>query len=310
MKYKIYHSISQCLTLQGALEKNGRHITEKDLGIINNASVVVDDKNTISWIGESSQLPEKYTGQSISCKNETWLPALVECHTHLIFGGNRYADYRKRCAGKTYAEVAQEGGGIISTINQTRNLSIQNLTDKALNDIRFFDKQGIGALEIKSGYGLTLESEITQLECVRALREKTSLALIPTFIPAHAVPPEYKGKSDAYVDLICAEWIPAIREKKLAVFFDAFIEEGYFTLKQAEKMGHAALENGFKLKFHSEQFNDLGATSLAIDLGATSCDHLEQTSDKTISKLASSSTVAVLAPGASLFTKTFTFHTT
>jgi imidazolonepropionase len=155
-----------------------------------------------------------------------------------------------------------------------------------------------------SGYGLTLESEIKMLECVQKLAKKASIELVPTFLPAHAVPPEFAGRTDSFVDAICKEWIPEIVHRKLAVFFDAFVEDGYFSTVQSRKMAEAASAHGLKIKLHVDQFTDQGGTALAVDLGATSCDHLDSVSSAGVKKIAASSTVAVLAPGASLFTGT------
>lgn len=303
----LYHNIDQVLTLSGVAEKEGRHPTQADLGIIENANVVVDSEtNLIEWIGPSQKMPLEY-GEIIhaySGLGEVWVPELIECHTHLIFSGDRSHDFALRAEGKTYQEVAALGGGILTTLKATRETPLSQMVQSAQMELERFQKYGVGTVEIKSGYGLTLESECRMLEAVRALQETSGVILVPTFLPAHMTPPEFHGKTDEYVDLICKEWIPEIKRLGLARFFDCFIEEGFFNLSQTKKLLDCALAEGFRLKLHSDQFNDLGGVELGVSLEATSIDHLEKISKKNIEILAKSQTVAVLCPGASLFTQT------
>lgn len=301
----VYENITQCLTMTGIVEKHGRGIKESDLGIIENATVVVNGElDKIVWVGESAKLPEMYQNvrNKTSSFGEIWLPELVECHTHLIFAGSRAKEYALRCSGKTYQEISASGGGILSTIKATRQASALDLKEAAVIEIDRFQKYGVGVLEIKSGYGLTLESELRILECIKDLQEETSVYLVPTFLPAHAVPPEFKGRIDEYVDLICEEWIPEVAARNLAKFVDLWVEEGFFTASHAKKIGTTAKEQGLKFKLHSDQFTNLGGTEIAIELGAQSIDHLEHISEGGIKALSNSDTVAVLLPGASLFT--------
>jgi imidazolonepropionase len=305
--FLIYENISQLLTLSGVAKKGGRHVTEEDLGIIENASVVVDtNSDKIVWLGKASEIPGEYKKviNRYTPESQVWMPELVECHTHAIYGGSRHHDYALRCHGKTYLEIAAEGGGILHTLAYTREASFEELVEKGVQELERFQKYGVGTVEIKSGYGLTLESELKILEVIRVLQEKSSINVIPTFMPAHAVPPEFKGRADDFVDVICKGWFPEIREKELAVFFDAFVEEGAFTVAQARKLCTVALEHGFKIKLHADQFNDLGAIDVALEVGATSVDHLDHISADNVKKLAASNTVAVLLPGASLYTGT------
>ncbi len=301
---QVFENIRQCLTLQGAAANQGRRPTEKDLGVMEDAAVVVEDE-VVRWVGSKRDLPSEFSGEKrVSAGGRIWLPSLVECHTHLVFAGSRAGDFAKRCRGMSYQEVAKAGGGILSTVAHTREATKEALFKNAQRGLAAFESRGVGCLELKSGYGLTLESEIRLLEVVQELQKQTKTDLLPTFMPAHAVPLEFQGKTDAYVDAICSEWIPEVARRKLAVFFDVFIEESYFSAKQAAQLCGKALEAGFKLKLHADQFSSLGGAELGVDLGAVSCDHLESISDQGIKKLASSRTVAVLAPGASLFTST------
>ncbi len=303
----LYHNIDQVLTLRPAAQKEGRSPNEQDLGLIENANVVVDSEtNLIEWIGPSKEMPLEY-GEIINAYpgiGELWLPELVECHTHLIYSGDRSHDFAKRASGKTYQEIAAEGGGILTTLKATRETPLHNLVSNAQAELERFQKYGVGTVEIKSGYGLTLESECRMLEAVRELQESSSVILVPTFMPAHMTPPEFRGRTDEYVSLICKEWIPEVARLKLAVFFDCFIEEGFFNLDQTRKLLETAASYGFKLKLHADQFTSLGGVELGVKMQATSIDHLEKVTENHMRLLAESSTVGVLCPGASLFTGT------
>lgn len=303
----LYESIGQVVTLSGVAKKCGRHPQPEDLGVIENAALVVDTvDNRIVWLGKQEELPKNYRSivNTVSAEGEVWLPELVECHTHLVHAGTRHHDYALRSAGKTYQEVANAGGGILRTLAFTREASFEELLSQALSEIDRFQRYGVGTLEIKSGYGLSFESELKILEVIQALQEQTSVHIVPTFLPAHAIPPEFKGRADDYVDMICREWIPEVALRKWAKYFDVFIEEGYFSLKQAEKLCLTALDRGLGLKLHCDQFTSLGGAALGVSLGATSVDHLDNISEESIQKVAQSETVAVMCPGASLFTGT------
>jgi len=303
--FLIYENIRQCVTMSGVAKDQGRHPTEKGLGVICDAAVVVNtETNLIDWIGVTADLPEKYRSvtQRYISDDGVWLPELVDCHTHLVFGGSREQDYSLRAQGATYQSIASQGGGILSTIQQTRQASLEQLIESSSLHLMAFKNSGVGAIEIKSGYGLTLESELKMLMAIKQLQQFSDLIVVPTFLPAHATPPEYKGKTDLYVDTIVEEWLPKVAEGQWAEFFDVFIEEGFFNVPQASKLCRKALDLGFKIKLHSDQFNCLGGTELGIELGATSIDHLECVSENSISKLGESETVAVLMPAASLFT--------
>jgi imidazolonepropionase len=303
----LYYDIHQCLTLAGVAAKKGRHPETEDLGIIETAAMVVDSESSkIVWVGRNEAIPQPYEAivNRYSCENEVWLPELVECHTHLIFAGDRSLDFAQRAAGKTYAQIAAEGGGILTTLSHTRRASFEELIENAKTEIERFAQLGVGTLEIKSGYGLSLESELKILKCIQTLQRETPVHLVPTFMPAHAIPPEFKGRSDDYVDLICREWIPEVSRLKLAQYFDVFVEEGYFSVAQAERLCRTAKEKNLQIKIHADQFKSLGGTSLAVKLQAQSVDHLDHISENDIKLIGGSETVAVLCPGASLFTAT------
>jgi len=303
----LYHNIDQVVTLSGVAKKDGRQPKDEDMGIIENANLVVNtETNSIEWVGPSKEMPLEY-GEIVNAYSgagELWMPELIECHTHLIHAGERHHDYALRAKGKTYQDIAKEGGGILTTLKATRETPLPQLVSHGQLELEKFQRYGVGTVEIKSGYGLTLESECRMLEAVRALQELSSIILVPTFMPAHATPPEFKGKTDEYVDIICREWLPEVARLRLAVFFDCFIEEGFFNFVQTKKLLEAARKEGFQIKLHADQFTDQGGVELGVDMGAASIDHLEVISPKSIQKLAESSTVGVLCPGASLFTGT------
>ncbi|MBM4316833.1 MAG: imidazolonepropionase [Deltaproteobacteria bacterium] len=303
----LYNKIKQCVTLSGVAAKKGRLITEQDLGVIENAAVVADASlSQIVWVGKSSELPQQFSTivNEYNCEGEVWLPELVECHTHLVFAGDRSHDFAMRAGGKTYAQIAAEGGGILTTLKHTREASFEDLVENAESEINRFQALGVGTIEIKSGYGLSLESELKILKCIQALQQRVTVQLVPTFLPAHAIPPEYKGRGEDYVRLICEEWIPEVAKAKLASYFDVFVEDGYFSVSQAEKLCLKASEYGMGIKIHADQFKSLGGTQLAVKLNAQSVDHLDNISVEDIKALSNSNTVAVLCPGASLFTGT------
>lgn len=303
----LYENIGQLVTMQGVARKKGRRVTHEDLSIIDHAAIAIDmESQKILWLGKMSDIPAEYADldQREDCGAAVWLPELVECHTHLVFAGERHHDYAQRVCGKTYQQIAEAGGGILSTVRAVREASLQELVERALGELDRFQKYGVGCIEIKSGYGLTLESEIKQLEAIRHLQEASSVKLVPTFLPAHAVPPEFKGRADDYVKVMIQEWIPEVAKRKLATFFDVFIENGFFSLAQATELCAAAKAHGFGIKIHGEQFTDLGSAQFAAQVGAASIDHLDHISNEGVVALAQSETVAVLLPGASLFVGT------
>ena len=274
---------------------------QQDAGLINEAALVFEN-NSISWVGKESQLPELYREhESIDCHQRLVIPGLIDCHTHLCFGGWRADEFEKRLQGYSYQDIAAAGGGIRSTVKATRSDPAEQLLEKALHALKGILDLGVTTLECKSGYGLELSAELKQLQVYRQLDQQQPIDLIPTFLGAHMVPDEYRNKREEYVRLLCDELIPAVSEQKLAQFCDIFIEEGAFSIDEARKILGTAKQAGLGLKVHADQLSNGGGALLAAELGAVSAEHLEYADEKAINALAKASTVAVSLPLASLY---------
>ena len=228
-------------------------------------------------------------------------PGLIDCHTHLVFAGDRAKEWELRAHGASYEEIARAGGGILSTVRATRAASEDELVDAAVPRAKKLAREGVTTVEIKSGYGLDLESEQKMLRAAARLGQKASIRVSPTFLGAHAVPPEFKDDRAAYVDLVCEKMIPAVAREHLADTVDAFCETIAFTPAEVERVFAAARANGLKVRLHAEQLSDCGGGALAARNGALSADHLEFLSDESIAAMAKAGTVAVLLPSAFYF---------
>ena len=228
-------------------------------------------------------------------------PGFVDSHTHPIFSGNRANEFEMRVAGKTYEEISESGGGIISSINGVRNTDENQLFEECLERVNFFLGHGTSTIEAKSGYGLTTEDELKSLRVIKRLNEASPLEIIPTFMGAHAFPPEYQSNQPKYIDLICEEMIPAVAEEKLAEYCDVFCEDGYFSIKDSRRILETAIKFGLTPRLHADEFKDSGAAELAAEVGAVSADHLMAVSDKGIQSMADAGVIATLLPGTTLF---------
>lgn len=257
----------------------------------------------IVWCGAQEHLPPQYdkAQQKEECHEQLLTPGLIDCHTHLVYAGNRCLEFQMKRAGISYTEIAQTGGGILATVKQTRAASEEELIKQSLPRILALRDDGVTTVEIKSGYGLDLSNELKMLRVAKRLGELTGLRVRKTFLGAHAIGPEFKGNSQAYVDLICQEMLPAIAEEHLADAVDVFCESIAFSLKQTEQIFIAARELRLPVKCHAEQLSNLGASELAAEFGALSCDHLEFLDVKGAFAMAEADTVAVLLPGAYYF---------
>lgn len=274
---------------------------QEDAGLITNAAVAWTG-DTIRWVGPSRDLPTEYSGEPVvDCERRVVIPGLIDCHTHLCFGGWRADEFAMRIAGASYQEIAAAGGGISSTVTATRGASLGELKRKAGAILDGMLKLGVTTVECKSGYGLDTANELKQLEVYRQLNHSHVIDLFPTFLGAHAIPPEYRASRERYVRLLCDDLIPAVAREGLAQFCDAFVEQGAFTISEARQILSAAASEGMKIKVHADQLSDGGGALLAAELGAVSAEHLEYISREGIDALASSGTVAVSLPLASLY---------
>lgn len=303
MKPRVFGPIRRLATFAGVAAKNGRKPEREDLTLVDDAAVAVDVDGNVLWIGKARSLPESL-GFARSPIDELWMPALVDCHTHFLFGGDRANEFAMRAGGMSYGDVAKAGGGILSTMKATRQTTDAELLRLGRERLGAFARRGVAIVEGKTGYALSWEHELRCLEAYRALDGHEGVAVVATFLPAHAVPPEFRGRKKDYVDLLTETWIPAVGAKKLARFADVFVENGYFDLDDARRIAAAARTAGLRLKVHADQFHDSGATALAVDLGAASVDHGDFASADAVRDLAGSETVAVLLPGASLYAGT------
>jgi imidazolonepropionase len=256
----------------------------------------------IVFAGAASEAPRNLeTVERIDCEGRWITPGLVDCHTHLVHGGDRAAEFEQRLAGATYEQIARGGGGILSTVRATRAASVDDLVKLALPRLDALIAEGVTTIEIKSGYGLETAAEVRQLEAARELGSRRAIAISPTLLAAHTVPPEFAGRSDAYVDYICSDTIPLVASRGLADSVDVFCERIAFTTDQTARIFKVALEHGLKIKLHADQLSDGGGAALAAAFGASSADHLEHTSEIGLREMGRAGTVAVLLPGAYYF---------
>ncbi|WP_295959473.1 imidazolonepropionase [Rhodoferax sp.] len=253
----------------------------------------------IAWIGDIAALPTALSAlPRINARNALATPGLVDCHTHLVYGGQRANEFAMRLAGASYEEVAKAGGGIVSSVLATRAASEVDLYAQAAPRLQQLLADGVCAIEIKSGYGLSLEHERKQLRVARRLGVDFGVTVRTTFLGAHALPPEYAGRSQDYIDLVCTEMLPALTAEGLVDAVDVFCERIAFSLAQTEQVFKAARALGLPVKLHAEQLSDMGGSALAARYGALSCDHIEHLSQAGIEAMRASGTVAVLLPGA------------
>ena len=284
-----------------AWNKRGVGVTRDDLGLLNDAAVLcTGDK--IAAVGSESELKSQYPdAQRVDLGGSLVTPALIDPHTHLVFAGSRHAEFERRSEGATYLEIAAEGGGILTTVTATRQASADELAELGRQRLARFLGYGAATIEIKSGYGLTIEDELKQLRAASILAETTRATIVPTFLGAHAIPPEYRDDAERYVNLVIEEMIPAAADQGIAVFCDVFCEPGFFTTDQSRRILTAAKEAGFKLKIHADEFENSQGAELAAELGCASADHLLAVSPAGIEALADSGCVAVMLPGTALF---------
>jgi len=256
----------------------------------------------LAWLGPAADLPADFAALPRHDANGAWItPGLVDCHTHLVYGGQRADEFAMRLAGATYEEIARAGGGIVSTVRATRAATEDQLFTQAAARLQPLLAEGVTAIEIKSGYGLDPDTERRQLRVARRLGEAFGVSVHTTFLGAHALPPEYAGRADDYIDLVCNTMLPALADEGLVDAVDAFCESVGFSLAQTERVFNAAAQRGLRVKLHAEQLSNLGGAALAARHRALSADHLEHLDEAGVAAMADSGTVAVLLPGAYYF---------
>ena len=295
---------SELLTGAGIRARDGRRVREEDIGRIEDGAVVYAEGGKILWVGATSKLPSKYARvrkRDLKRKHAV-VAGFVDCHTHLVFAGDRSDEFAARCGGATYEEIAARGGGIVSTVSATRKASLSELERLAVARLKEARDYGIRTLEIKSGYGLSTEAELKVLEVVPRLRKKfPDMTLVSTFLGAHAFPKDMSRAE--YLRELKEVMLPEVVRRKLATACDVFIDQGYYTLEEGREILARASELGLKTKVHADELVNTESAALAAELGSLSADHLLRISDAGIQKLAASQTVAVLLPGTAFYLK-------
>ncbi len=300
MAATLFRNIGSLLTLEGAAKKDGRHIQEADLSIIENAAMIVD-QGKIHWVGSNKKIPRALKAKKeVDFNKATVLPGFVECHTHSLFAGSRGSEFEQRLNGMSYQEIAKKGGGILSTVKNTRKASHAELLKITTDRVGKFIQQGVTTLEIKSGYALDEKNELKVLKVLQELgKNRKGPEIISSFLGAHSVPSEFSHAKE-YLASIEA-YLPKV--KKLTNRLDIWIEKGFFEKDFSENYLQIAKALGFDLVIHADQLTLSGGTELAVKLGAVSADHVIHLSEKEISMLANSQTTAVLLPLADLYMK-------
>ncbi|PWU15434.1 MAG: imidazolonepropionase [Bdellovibrio sp.] len=305
-------------TFDGFAKKDGRKVSEADFGTLKNAALIVED-GRIQWCGPDRKIPPSLVKpvrqparqpgrlparqpvrqpvREISLDRALVMPSFVECHTHLVYAGDRSQEFELRNQGVSYKEIAARGGGILSTMRATRQASAGKLLERAQFALDRFVEQGVTVVEVKSGYALDEAGELKMLQVANKLRRAR---IVTTFLGAHALPPEF-GSTSAYLDFLVGRLLPKVRRRKLSSRVDIFLEKGFFERPESESYLLAARDLGFQITLHADQLSLSGGTDLGVELGALSVDHVLQIKEEQVRKLARSSTTAVLLPLADLY---------
>jgi len=290
---------TQVVTCRGpARARRGREMEQ--LEVLEDAAVLIGDDGLIAAVGSVGELRQRAAGAAIVELEGVLFPGLVDCHTHSVFGSARLADYERRARGIGYKAIAAAGGGILSSVEDVRQRSRDDLVDLTRRRLDRLLRHGTTTVEVKSGYGLQLDAELKQLDVIEAVANGGP-DLVPTFLGAHEVPAEYRSDPSAYVELVVHEMLPAVQRQGVARFCDVFCEPGVFTVDQSRRVLSAARQHGLGLKLHADELDPSGGAELAVELGAVSADHLAAISDAGIAALAASDTIAVLLPGTMMF---------
>lgn len=276
---------------------------ENGYGLVTQAALASKD-GSIAWVGPLDRLsgsPEDLAEEVIDVNHRLITPGLIDCHSHIVYAGDRAHEFEMRLQGKTYEEIAKQGGGIQSTVLATRKATEDELFEQSVYRAHALMMSGVTTIEIKSGYGLDWETEAKMLRVAKRIGEFLPLSVQTTFLGAHTIPVEYRKNPDNYIDIVCNEMIPRVAKEELADAVDVFCESIAFSLEQTERVFKAAREHGLAIKCHAEQLSNMGCAKLASEYGALSVDHLEYLTDEDVAALKKSGTVAVLLPGAYYF---------
>jgi imidazolonepropionase len=277
---------------------------EEKLGLIPDGTLAAKD-GRIVWVGPAAEAPKQVSllpgGKEMDASGKVVLPGFIDSHTHLIFSGTREKEFELRLQGASYQEIAAQGGGITSTVEKTRRATQEELVGIGKKNLDSMLSLGTTTVEAKTGYGLSTKDEIKMLEALRDLGREHPVEVVPTFLGAHEIPPEFAGKTEDYVRLVIDEMIPAVAEKKLALFCDVFCEKGVFSLEQSRRVLEAGKSYGLMPKLHADELTPLGGADLAAEIGAVSADHLLFISEKGMEAMAQKGTVATLLPGTAFF---------
>ena len=294
-------NVEQLVTCSGFSAKKGKEMS--DLHIIEDGAVIIKE-GVIEAVGQTGDIAKQFKKSGadhsdfdiIDARGKAVLPGFVDSHTHLVFGGYRAEEFSWRLRGDSYMEIMQRGGGIVNTVNATRQASAEELLQSGIKRLNSMLSFGVTTVEGKSGYGLDRETEIKQLEVMARLNQIHYLEVVPTFLGAHAVPQEYKSKQEAFIDFMATDVLPRVADQNLAEFCDIFCEKSVFSVEQSRRLLTRAKDLGLKLKLHADEIVQLGGAELAAELGAVSADHLLQASDQGIKDMAAAGVVATLLP--------------
>jgi imidazolonepropionase len=267
-------------------------------GLVEQGAVAIE-KGLIAWAGRGDAIPAQFkAGEVIDLEGRLVTPALIDCHTHVVHGGNRAREFEMRLEGSSYEEIARSGGGIVSTVAATRTATQDELVSGALARVDAMIAEGVSTIEIKSGYGLDIDNELKMLRAARAVAERRPVRVRTSFLGAHAVPPEYRGRPDAYIGEVCIPGLEAAHAEGLVDAVDGFCEGIAFTPEQIAQVFDKARARGIPVKLHAEQLSNLGGAKLAAEYGALSADHLEYATADDAAAMAKAGSVAVILPGA------------
>lgn len=296
---------NEVITLKNAVPGPRKKEQMRDIAVIEKGSVLIEGERIVA-VGTYEQLAQEFpslvdVAKVIDATGKIVMPGLVDCHTHLVHGGTREQEFNMRLNGSTYMDIMNAGGGIHATTKRTRETSFDALYEKTMQHLDVFLKHGVTTVEAKSGYGLDWETEKKQLEVAKKLQDTHAVDVVSTFMGAHAVPREYKGHEDEFVDVVIREMLPKVAELKLAEFNDVFCEKGVFTPAQSRRILEAGKALGLTPKIHADEIEPYNGAELAAEVGAISAEHLLVASDEGIQSMAKAGTIAVLLPGTAFF---------